>query len=192
MSFEYKTVGGPERGKRGRGLNTVAARVAAALEDIIRAEARDGWEYLRTDLVPVSERAGLFSRRQPMTCSVLVFRREIGHGGLSATQPAQRRPLFTPPRDPEPEARAVPPAPIPVLGVDMGRRVAARPEEPLDLGAWAEPAGNEDTSDAPDRREPPVEGRPIRGGQNLFTRRDDPGTEPPALRAQPRRDLRRD
>ncbi|MEO0624001.1 MAG: hypothetical protein AAFU49_06120 [Pseudomonadota bacterium] len=78
MDFEYKTVGGPERGRKRKGCKTAADRVAAAMEELIQAEAAEGWEYLRTDLVPVEERSGLFARRQTMHCAVLVFRRPRG------------------------------------------------------------------------------------------------------------------
>ena len=78
MTFEYKCVGGPERPKRVRGARSRSDRVALAMEEIIGAEAVDGWEYLRTDLVPVEEKSGLFSRTQEVHRAVLVFRREIG------------------------------------------------------------------------------------------------------------------
>jgi hypothetical protein len=78
MPFEYKTVGGPERGKRKRGCRTASERVAAAMEELIRAEAAEGWEYVRTDLVPVEERTSWLARRQTVHCAVLVFRRERG------------------------------------------------------------------------------------------------------------------
>jgi len=87
MEFEYKTVGGPDRGKRKDGARTVADRVAAAMEDIIRAQATGGWEYLRTDLVPVEERPSLLGRRRLVHCAVLVFRRPIG--GAAAAEPTR-------------------------------------------------------------------------------------------------------
>jgi hypothetical protein len=81
MSFEYKCVGAPERPKRQRGASR-SERVAIAMQEIINVEAVDGWEYLRTDLVPVEEKAGLFSRTHEVHRAVLVFRREIAqsHG----------------------------------------------------------------------------------------------------------------
>jgi hypothetical protein len=82
MTFEYKCVGGPERPKRLRGSSR-SDRVAFAMQEIIDAEAVDGWEYLRTDLVPVEEKAGLFSRTQEVHRAVLIFRREIA-AALSA------------------------------------------------------------------------------------------------------------
>ncbi len=98
MDFEYKAVGGPERGKRRKGCKTAADRVAAAMQDIIRSEAADGWEYLRTDLVPIEERNGIFARKQVMHCAVLVFRRlrrpvegQLGKGQLGKERAGEGR-----------------------------------------------------------------------------------------------------
>ena len=76
MTFEYKCVGGPERPKRLRGTWSRSDRVALAMQDIINAEAVDGWEYLRTDLVPVEEKASFLGRTQEVHRAVLIFRRE--------------------------------------------------------------------------------------------------------------------
>ncbi len=75
MEYEYKTVGGPERGKQKRGAKNTIERVAAAMQDIIRREAAGGWEYVRTDLVPVEERPNLLSPKRTVHCPVVVFRR---------------------------------------------------------------------------------------------------------------------
>ena len=77
MGYEYKCVGAPEKGKRKRGAKTRSDRVANAMETSIQAEAVDGWEYLRTDLIPCEERSGIFSRPQEVHRAVLVFRREL-------------------------------------------------------------------------------------------------------------------
>ena len=73
--YEYKVVGAPERAKRARGARTRTDRVARTLQDLINSEAVDGWEYQRTDLIPVEERPGLFSRVRETHRAVLVFRR---------------------------------------------------------------------------------------------------------------------
>lgn len=75
--YEYKVVGAPERAKRARGARTRTDRVARALQDLINAEAVEGWEYQRTDLLPVEERPGFFSRVRETHRAVLVFRREL-------------------------------------------------------------------------------------------------------------------
>jgi hypothetical protein len=76
MTFEYKCVGGPERPKRLRGAWSRSDRVALAMQEIIDSEAVDGWEYLRTDLVPVEEKASFLGRTQEVHRAVLIFRRE--------------------------------------------------------------------------------------------------------------------
>lgn len=74
--YEYKCVGAPEKARRAKGAKTRTDRVAMAMQDLIQTEAIDGWEYLRTDMVPVEEKAGLFSRPRESRRAVLVFRRE--------------------------------------------------------------------------------------------------------------------
>ena len=83
MDFEYKVIGAPEKGRRRRGARTRSDRVAAAFEEVLREEAVDGWEYLRTDLVPVEEKRGLLRPREEVHRAVMVFRRPL--------KPAARR-----------------------------------------------------------------------------------------------------
>ena len=77
MDYEYKCVGAPERPKRVRGAKTGSDRLAVAMEEIIQDEAVDGWEYMRTDLVPVIEKSGVLSRAHEVHRAVLVFRRGL-------------------------------------------------------------------------------------------------------------------
>lgn len=78
MSYEYKCVGAPEEPRRQRGVRAWSDRVALAMQEVIAAEAVDGWEYLRTDILPVEEKDGLFSRVRRIKRAVLIFRRELG------------------------------------------------------------------------------------------------------------------
>jgi hypothetical protein len=77
MSFEYKVIPAPTRGKKARGVKTPADRFARALSEAINAEAEQGWEYLRTDTLPAEERQGLTGRTTVFQ-NMLVFRREAG------------------------------------------------------------------------------------------------------------------
>ena len=77
MTYEYKTVGAPEKGKRKRGLRSQSDRVAAAFDEILQDEVVGGWEYLRTDLLPVIESAGWFKRGHEVHRAVMVFRRPL-------------------------------------------------------------------------------------------------------------------
>jgi hypothetical protein len=91
MTFEYKTVGAPEKGKRQRGARSQSDRVAAAFDEVLQDEAVEGWEYLRTDLLPVTERSGWFSRGHEVHRAVMVFRRSLGPAPVEQAMPAAER-----------------------------------------------------------------------------------------------------
>jgi len=74
MAYEYKCVGGPERVRRTRGT-TRTERVAHAMQELIEIEAARGWEYLRTDLIPVEEKPSFLAQSREVHRAVLVFRR---------------------------------------------------------------------------------------------------------------------
>lgn len=122
MNYEYKAVGAPEKPKRRRGAKTGSDRLAAAFEEVLRAEAVDGWEYLRTDTVPVTERAGWFSPTRRVSRAVMVFRRPLEAiwrrpGTEEAERIARREPAVgTAPA----EARGA----EPTLSADPDRRLA--------------------------------------------------------------------
>jgi len=160
MAYEYKTVGGPERGRRERGARRVADRVAAAMQEIIDTETAEGWEYMRTDLVAVEEKRGFLSRRQTMHCPVLVFRRTLP--GVEQARAASG-PSLSVPRPSSAAAGAHGPArhegeegPL-LLGVAMGERVAAPPA---------------DAAPAPAATPAPAPSRSTGTGRTLYLRRD--------------------
>lgn len=132
MKYEYKAIGAPEKGKRKRGARSASDKVAAAFEEILGKEAVDGWEYLRTDLLPVNERAGMFSRAQEMHRAVMVFRRaleqepELRLAPAAATTPAPA-PLAAP--TPIRSVRETPP-----LRTAPPSAAPAKPELTLELG----------------------------------------------------------
>jgi hypothetical protein len=74
MEFEYRVVAAPKRLKKVRGASTEDAFVAT-LADAINAEARQGWEYLRSETLAVAATRGLFRRSVTVEETVLVFRR---------------------------------------------------------------------------------------------------------------------
>ncbi len=145
MGFEYKCVGAPERPKRQRGVRGRSDRVALAMQEIIGAEAVDGWEYQRTDLVPVEEKRGIFSRAHEVHRAVLVFRREL-----------------------EPEPRFVPPGRLRAGGIDTApqpERPTEHPGDARDAGRAEAPGGRQGgrMTLSADREEPPA---PARGGRD--------------------------
>lgn len=106
MEYEYKCVAAPEKARRRRGARTRTDRVAGAMEDILKTEAVDGWEYQRTDLLPVEEKSGWFGRSHEVHRAVLVFRRAkagmrpAAVDRLEAVEPLRSRPEV-PTRAPE-------------------------------------------------------------------------------------------
>jgi len=73
---EYRVVPAPVRGRKAQGVKSAEGRFALGIEDILNEMARDGWRYLRSDILPSEERQGLTSTTTVYR-SVLVFEREI-------------------------------------------------------------------------------------------------------------------
>jgi len=85
--YEYKVVPAPLRTVKVKGLKTTADRFAHLLGETLNAEA-DGWEYLRTEVLPCEERKGLTGTARTMQ-TVLIFRRPRPG---TAARPAEHRP----------------------------------------------------------------------------------------------------
>lgn len=124
QEFEYKVVPAPDRGEKAKGAKTAADRFAQALTTLLNQMARDGWDYVRAEMLPSEERSG-FTRRTTVYHNVLVFRRLRAAAAdqppaprqLTAAAPAGKAPrLDAPSTDapaatrpasgPEPEAKA--------------------------------------------------------------------------------------
>ncbi len=125
MTFEYKTVGAPEKGKRKRGLRRQSDRVAAAFEEILQAEAVDGWEYQRTDLLPVVESAGWFRRGNEVHRAVMVFRRPLDRGQVEREAMLHRAPSVSPASTPAVTPAA---APTPERGPRLEPEISGDPD----------------------------------------------------------------
>ncbi|MEN8840122.1 MAG: DUF4177 domain-containing protein [Octadecabacter sp.] len=74
--FEYKVVPAPMRGLKGKGVKGTPARFANALQSVMNDLGADGWEYQRTDTLPVEERVGLTGKNTSFQ-NMLVFRRVV-------------------------------------------------------------------------------------------------------------------
>lgn len=74
--FEYKVVPAPLRGTKAKGVKGTPARFARTLEVVMNDMGRDGWEYQRTDTLPVEERQGLTGKTTTFQ-NMLVFRRPL-------------------------------------------------------------------------------------------------------------------
>lgn len=72
--YEFKVIPAPRRGEKQRGLKTTEERFAMALTTVMNDLGRDGWDYVRSDTLPVDERAG-FTGTKTSFHNMLVFRR---------------------------------------------------------------------------------------------------------------------
>lgn len=74
--FEYKVVPAPMRGLKARGVKGTPARFANAFQTVMNDLGVEGWEYQRTDTLPVEERQGLTGKTTTFQ-NMLVFRRTL-------------------------------------------------------------------------------------------------------------------
>ncbi|VDS09745.1 hypothetical protein PARHAE_02952 [Paracoccus haematequi] len=102
--FEYSVVPAPSRGEKAKDAKTPGDRYAVALTAELNRMARDGWEYVRADVLPSEERSGL-TGRSTVYHNLLVFRRAVSApaAGTMARQPQPEYPAAaSPARAPEP------------------------------------------------------------------------------------------
>lgn len=74
--FEYKVLPAPTKGRKAPGVKGPEARFAHVLQQAINELAKDGWEYVRSDILPSEERQGLTSTHTVYR-SMLIFRRPV-------------------------------------------------------------------------------------------------------------------
>lgn len=82
MKFEYKVVSAPKKGLRGKGVRGADDRFANALMEVMNALGLEGWEYQRTDTLPVEARSGLTGKATQFQ-NMMVFRRELTDGFIT-------------------------------------------------------------------------------------------------------------
>jgi hypothetical protein len=104
MDYEYRVIPAPKRLRRIKGVSATADLVAATLTDCINAEARQGWEYVRTEQVAAEEPAGWFRRARQVEETVMIFRRPRRGAEV---QPEAQREAATLQRGPHPGAAAL-------------------------------------------------------------------------------------
>jgi len=75
--YEYKVVNAPTKGKKGKGVWGAEAKFANAVEVLMNQLGAEGWEYIRSDMLPLEERAGL-TKTTTVYKHLLVFRRRTG------------------------------------------------------------------------------------------------------------------
>ena len=74
--YEYKVRPAPTKGRKANGIKGPEARFAHGLELMMNEMGAEGWEYVRSDILPSEERQGLTSSHTVYR-SVLVFRRAL-------------------------------------------------------------------------------------------------------------------
>lgn len=75
QQFEYKAIAAPTRARRFKGVKGTADRFAMVISETMNDMAADGWEYLRSDSLPVQEKTGLLKGRIETYQTLLIFRR---------------------------------------------------------------------------------------------------------------------
>ncbi|MFN3606425.1 MAG: DUF4177 domain-containing protein [Cypionkella sp.] len=78
LKYEYRVIPAPRRGAKSKSAGSAQDRFALALSQKMNEMGRDGWEYVRTDTLPMDERAGLTGTKTSYM-NMLVFRRVILH-----------------------------------------------------------------------------------------------------------------
>jgi len=58
--YEYKVLPTPRRAKRAKGVKGEPARFAHALTEMMNVEAAEGWEYLKSETLPMEAKSGMF------------------------------------------------------------------------------------------------------------------------------------
>jgi hypothetical protein len=120
MDYEYRVIPAPRRLKRIKGVSSTAELFAATLTETINAEARGGWEYVRSESLAAEEPGGWLRRGAVVEETMMIFRRprrqafpepapEQHDPEVQRTRPvvsAQRGPAPGPRRDPEPHVPA--------------------------------------------------------------------------------------
>ena len=76
MTHEYTVIPAPVRGEKAKDAKTPTDRFALSVSAELNRMAKDGWEYVRADVLPSEERSGL-TGRTTVYHNLLVFRREI-------------------------------------------------------------------------------------------------------------------
>ena len=108
--YEYKVIPAPDRGEKARGTKTPGDRFAQAMTSVLNRMAREGWDYVRAEMLPSEERSGL-TRRVTVYHNMLVFRRPVEAAADRPAPPRQLTAEAVEGKAPRLESPAAPPAP---------------------------------------------------------------------------------
>ena len=156
--YDYKTIAAPRRVKRIKGVKGKDAQLSQAIEDLIRDEARSGWEYLRADTFQIEEGGGLFGKMREVSRTLLIFRKRLRAEPrtVAAAEPqpqvaAQVSAAPPPPVSPPPLETQAPPPPVTATRAEPK-------EEPRPLGKVSNERGFSIAGVEPPKRAPKVGG----------------------------------
>ncbi len=86
--YEYRVIPAPTKGQKAQGVKGAEARYAFAIEDLMNRMGADGWEYQRSDTLPMEVREGLTGTTTKFQ-TLLVFRRATGVEATKAAPATQ-------------------------------------------------------------------------------------------------------
>ena len=89
--YEFKVIPAPKRGEKVRGARTPEDRFAQAMTSLLNREAAEGWEFQRTETLPVETRTGLTGRVSTNFQYMVVLRRPIDAAMQEPLSPANAR-----------------------------------------------------------------------------------------------------
>lgn len=102
--FEYKAIPAPTHGTKAKGVKSTEDRYALTVTDTLNEMAEDGWDFVRAETLPCTERKGL-TGSQTVYQNLLIFRRRADN----APQPlALERPVSQPAPQPVPMGAPAP------------------------------------------------------------------------------------
>jgi hypothetical protein len=143
-AFEYRVVPAPKRGVKAKGAKTAEERFAVALAEVMNTLGAEGWDYVRSDMLPCEERSGL-TGKATVYHTVMVFRRAVGVAAVAPAPVEAPAPVVAPVAmnapvaAPSPVAAAVPsPAAVPSFLTPAPRAV----EPPMNPAPRLGPAGD--------------------------------------------------
>ena len=175
QQYEYRAIPAPDRAAKVKGVKDPAARHAHTLSELMNEMAAEGWEYLRADVLPCTERKGL-TGTQTVYNTMLVFRRLTAdalaeHLAREAEVAQARAAAAAPVATPSPDPDLIPALDAPaaqgegVFATERDAEMAEAPQDPsrdpspqapaFDDGAEPDPHARADHGDA--APEPPAE-----------------------------------
>jgi hypothetical protein len=158
--YEYKVVPAPAKGLKAEGIKTPEARFANALGQLMNEMGGHGWEYMRADTLPSTERSGLTGSTTEWR-NMLIFRRAVLQADSDATALPDTPVQVATPVVPTPVAAPVVAAPVtsPVTH-DTAKQDAPQDETPDTTDVVAQDTTVDETADTSPDQTPAADADP--------------------------------